>query len=715
MKNPFDTLETVGVIASNSTDYVRRLLSNLAQGLVSVPLTGSGDEERLAFTHTNIIQRTDTEGGWIAEKFTSRSGDDAAQISFTSGTQGKPKAVLLSHGNLHDAVCRVTETMEIDNEIREYVGVPVYHSFGYGRCRVVLNASGACYVPSGGFDLAEIRHMLIAGEINAISAVPSLWRVFLAGLDRFGGELKRVRWVEIGSQYMSATEKAALRSALPNARIVQHYGLTEASRTTLQRIHEEPAETLGSVGQVSGAVRVRIGDDGRIEISGPHVALGVAEGEYWRALGHEVWLQTSDLGRIDDGRLYYLGRADDVINCGGIKLSPDLMEAAVRTELLARNLDVGEFAILRRPDPMRGDGIGVVVTSPVKLVQDTLVDAVAMQAGAQGANARGAISVHEVQSLPRTATGKIQRVELAHVLEARLTLEESGRDETNDTFSQFLERLVGHPISLDMLFADLDGDSLIHLQVGIALERALGDIPAGWESWPLRRLVSVIEGAGYYHFRMAAGENAPPLPDGSRNMNPDNISFWNLVREDYRTNEKKIMSQGFLMLFVHRFGNWRMGVRKKIFRAPLTIIYRILNKTAQIVCGIKLDYTVQLGRRVKLEHFGGMILGARKIGNDVIIRQNTTFGIRSIDDLNAKPIIGDFVDIGAGAVIVGNIEIGENTIIGANSVVFVDIPPNSIVMGNPGRIIGVNRRKNLAAYSESSKVDKNAGSSRGLE
>ena len=172
------------------------------------------------------------------------------------------------------------------------------------------------------------------------------------------------------------------------------------------------------------------------------------------------------------------------------------------------------------------------------------------------------------------------------------------------------------------------------------------------------------------------------------------------MREDYRTNDAKALGQGFLMLLIHRFGNWRMGVRTKVLRAPLTLLYRFLNKMAQIVCGMKLDYTVKVGRRVKLEHFGGMILGARAIGDDVFIRQNTTFGVRSVDDLNAKPTIGSRVDIGAGAVIVGDITIGDNSIIGANAVVYMNIPPNSIVSGVPGRIVGTNPRRNPSPLVE---------------
>ena len=128
----------------------------------------------------------------------------------------------------------------------------------------------------------------------------------------------------------------------------------------------------------------------------------------------------------------------------------------------------------------------------------------------------------------------------------------------------------------------------------------------------------------------AARKLAPPLPQGDKDCNPSDISFWRLIGEDYRANGCDFFAQGFWALAVHRFGNWRMSVRWKILRAPLTILYRFLAKACEIFCGIHLPYTVQVGRRVTLEHFGGMILVARRIGNDVIIRQNTTFGIRSL-------------------------------------------------------------------------------------
>ena len=112
---------------------------------------------------------------------------------------------------------------------------------------------------------------------------------------------------------------------------------------------------------------------------------------------------------------------------------------------------------------------------------------------------------------------------------------------------------------------------------------------------------------------------------------------------------------------------------------------------SQLLCGIMLPYTTRVGRRVKLEHFGGMILVAQTIGNDVIIRQNTTFGIAGLHDTQARPVIGNGVEIGAGAVIIGNIYIGDNTIIGANAVVTKDIPANKVAAGIPAKVLSDRR------------------------
>jgi len=174
---------------------------------------------------------------------------------------------------------------------------------------------------------------------------------------------------------------------------------------------------------------------------------------------------------------------------------------------------------------------------------------------------------------------------------------------------------------------------------------------------------------------------------GTSNANPEGIGFWALVAEDFRSNGSDWGSQGFWTLFWHRFGNWRMSVRPKLLRAPLSLIYRFMYKLCQVLCGIMLPYTVRVGRRVKLDHFGGMILVAQTIGDDVIIRQNTTFGIADLRNITDRPVIGSGVEIGAGAVIVGRVHVGDNAVIGANAVVTKSVPANSVFAGIPAKLI----------------------------
>jgi serine O-acetyltransferase len=171
---------------------------------------------------------------------------------------------------------------------------------------------------------------------------------------------------------------------------------------------------------------------------------------------------------------------------------------------------------------------------------------------------------------------------------------------------------------------------------------------------------------------------------GRVNNNPKDIGFFALLREDLRTHDNDLFSQGFWAVAVHRFGNWRMGVPTKLLRLPFTIAYKMMYKWVEWTCGISLAYTVKVGRRVHIWHHGGMILGARSIGNDVHIRQNTTFGVaRRNDPRWMKPVIEDRADIGTGAVIVGGITIGHDAKVGANAVVTIDVPPHHIAVGVP--------------------------------
>lgn len=178
-----------------------------------------------------------------------------------------------------------------------------------------------------------------------------------------------------------------------------------------------------------------------------------------------------------------------------------------------------------------------------------------------------------------------------------------------------------------------------------------------------------------------------PLSRGDRNGNPPGLTLLSLLREDLRTHDNIVFEQGFWALAVHRFGNWRMGIRWKLFRAPMTLVYRFLFRFVEWTCGITLPYTVRVGRRVRIWHHSGMILHARSIGNDVHLRHNTTFGVARTGQNDRIPVIEDGADIGCNVCVLGNVRVGTRATIGAGSVVLFDVPDFAVAVGAPARVI----------------------------
>lgn len=176
-----------------------------------------------------------------------------------------------------------------------------------------------------------------------------------------------------------------------------------------------------------------------------------------------------------------------------------------------------------------------------------------------------------------------------------------------------------------------------------------------------------------------------PMLSGGENNNPEGISFLGLIAEDFRTHDRSLIELGFWAVAIHRFGNWRMGIRPKPIRAPFSLLYMILFQLMALSFGISLPYNTVLGRRVRIWHHGGIFVGARSIGDDVHLRHNVTMGVLHRGEDDAKPVIGNRVDIGVGAAILGAVEVGDDVVIGPNSVVLKDVPPDSTVFGVPAR------------------------------
>lgn len=189
-------------------------------------------------------------------------------------------------------------------------------------------------------------------------------------------------------------------------------------------------------------------------------------------------------------------------------------------------------------------------------------------------------------------------------------------------------------------------------------------------------------------------------PDLSSSVNePETtaLGFWQQIKEDWIAHGRDRTKPGFRAVAVQRFGVWRMKLQPLILRAPFSILYRALYRKIRNTYGIELPYTVQLGRRVIIEHQSAIVIhGNCSIGDDCIIRQGVTMGNRYMERPFDAPKLGNRVNVGAGAKIFGNVTIGDSANIGANAVVLSDIPPGKTAVGIPAKIINSKKSEDNA-------------------
>lgn len=158
------------------------------------------------------------------------------------------------------------------------------------------------------------------------------------------------------------------------------------------------------------------------------------------------------------------------------------------------------------------------------------------------------------------------------------------------------------------------------------------------------------------------------------------------IKADLKSYQGDFGAQGFWVMVVYRFGRWRYGVRPALLRKVFSFIYKILYKMMQILTGIELPCEADIGKNFIIDHFGGVVVsGYAKLGDNCRIRNGVVIGLKNVEEVGA-PVIGNNVDIGAGAKVLGKITIGNNVLIGANAVVISNVPDNSIAVGVPAVI-----------------------------
>jgi serine O-acetyltransferase len=145
--------------------------------------------------------------------------------------------------------------------------------------------------------------------------------------------------------------------------------------------------------------------------------------------------------------------------------------------------------------------------------------------------------------------------------------------------------------------------------------------------------------------------------------------------------EIALLYPGVRVLFFYRIAH-------ALMRIGVPFLPRLLSEIGRFLSGIEIHPAAQIGRGLIIDHGMGVVIGETTIiGNDVIIYQGVTLGGTSLVPEKRHPTIEDRVVIGAGAKVLGNITIGADSRLGSNAVVIESVPPNSTVVGIPGRII----------------------------
>jgi serine O-acetyltransferase len=161
-----------------------------------------------------------------------------------------------------------------------------------------------------------------------------------------------------------------------------------------------------------------------------------------------------------------------------------------------------------------------------------------------------------------------------------------------------------------------------------------------------------------------------------------------LVREDWKVNFRDWTMPGFRALAVHRFGTWVGELRRTPVRWVLRRVHRMMFRYVRNHYGIELPATVTVGRRVIIGHQHGIVIHPNAvIGDEVLIHQNVTLGAVSLERHTEAPTIGRGALLGAGAVILGGVTIGERAKIGPNAVIMFDVPADASVFVTTPRML----------------------------
>ncbi|MEV6642063.1 AMP-binding protein [Amycolatopsis sp. NPDC051371] len=434
-----------------SVDFVVAFFGALRAGAVVVPLSPQSPgpelekllehsgakvvitrdaEEALPTGVTGLTPESDPDGAVESvEGDRAGTGEDIAVVSYTSGTTGPPRGVMLSHRALLANLEQLSGVEGVlTHDDRVLITIPLFHVYGLGPGLLQAVSVGATAILSERFEAQRTLDDCAEHGVTTITGVPTMYSEFAAlGTEELTRGLATVRRMTSGAAPLHPKVLGALREAT-GLDVYEGYGLTECApvvTSTLVTGYPKP----GSVGRPLPGVELRLvdsdgtdqavpldpddvddvfeaeGETGLVSIRGANLFSG-----YWPDGGHgpddEGWFRTGDVGYLDvDGDLHLVDRANDLIIVNGFNVFPREVE-----EVIGQLPEVTEAAVVGVVDERSGEAVKafVVPAAGVSLSEQQVVD----HCAAHLAGYKVPHAVEFAESLPHSATGKLRRMRL---------------------------------------------------------------------------------------------------------------------------------------------------------------------------------------------------------------------------------------------------------------------------------------------------------------
>jgi acyl-CoA synthetase (AMP-forming)/AMP-acid ligase II len=387
-----------------------------ARALIAPP-EGAEEARRAAQERGIAILEASTAARGAAGDF-APSGDRIALVLHTSGSTGRPKRVPLTHFNLAISIQNIVNTYKLSTDDVSLCLMPLFHVHGLMASLMATFQSGGTVVVPARFNALSFWRTVREYQVTWYSAVPTIHQLILArlGSERPAGA-EQLRFIRSCSAPL-APEMAQRLEDLLGAPVLEAYGMTEASHQMASNPLPPSPRKFGTVGCGTG-VQISIMDEqgnhlptgalGEVVIRGPNVIQGYENNPEANAASFtNGWFRTGDQGVLDaEGYLRLTGRIKELINRGGEKISPREID-----EVLLTHASVAEAVAFGVPHPAWGEEVNAAVVLREPVAEASLLS----YCRERLADFKCPKKIHIVETIPRTATGKIQRGNVAKIL-----------------------------------------------------------------------------------------------------------------------------------------------------------------------------------------------------------------------------------------------------------------------------------------------------------